>query len=104
MAPSFVLEEARNKAFHSHLSHRASFFRGQREQGLAEHLFVSRATACLGGPLLLSLGVFVPDFLLSERQHVFLHRAVRGIKGPEWGHIKRDGHEKLVKCITKPTH
>ena len=49
-------------------------------------------------------GVFVPDFMLSERQHVFLRGAVRGIKGPEWGHIKRDGHEKLVKCITKPTH
>lgn len=45
-----------------------------------------------------------PDFMLSERQHVFLRRAVRTIKDPEWGHSKRDGHEKLVKCITKPTH
>lgn len=49
-------------------------------------------------------GAIVSDFMLSEGLHVFLCEVVREIKAQEQGHISRDGHEKLVKCISRATH
>lgn len=73
-----------------------------------EHLFVPKISQdldCILPPYpLLFPEAIVSDFMLSEGLHVFLCEVVREIKAQEQGHISRDGHEKLVKCILRATH
>lgn len=85
-------------------------FSFQLAQGIRtyEHLFVAKISQdldCILPPYsLLFPKAIVSDFMLSEGLHVFLCEVVRQIKAQEQGHISRDGHEKLVKCILKATH
>lgn len=85
-------------------------FSFQLVQGIRsyEHLFVAKISQdpdCILPPRsLLFPKAIVSDFMLSEGLHVFLCEVVREIKAQEQGHISRDGHEKLVKCILKATH
>lgn len=85
-------------------------FSFQLAQGIGpyEHLFVPKISQDLDCTLPPSSPLFpeaiVSDFMLSEGLHVFLCEVVREIKAQEQGHISRDGHEKLVKCILRATH
>lgn len=100
------------KLFNTSLLRSISFtsFSFQLAQGIGsyEHLFVPKISQdldCILPPSsLLFPEAIVSDFMLSEGLHVFLCEVVREIKAQEQGHISRDGHEKLVKCILRATH
>jgi len=97
-----------NTLFLRSISFARFFFQLAEGIGPYEHLFVPKISQdldCILPPYyLLFPESIVSDFMLSEGLHVFLCEVVREIKAQEQGHISRDGHEKLVKCILRATH